>query len=93
MAALGIVCPQSFDPADFSYPLQGQAFDRDSGMKWPIAKLKQYLQTIHGAATVMKMFHDIQMTVAKSLLAVQDAVVQVNAPFCCQLCTKWFVQQ
>lgn len=51
--------------------MQGQAFDRDSGMKWPLQRLKLYLQSIHGAAATLKLFHDIQMTVVKSLLAVQ----------------------
>ena len=55
---------------------QGQLYDRESGMKWPIQRLRLYLQSLHGAATTMKLFHDIQMVIAKSLLAVQHAVVQ-----------------
>lgn len=45
-------------------------------MKWPVARLRRYLQSVHGAPATLKLCHDIQMTVAKSLLAVQDAVVQ-----------------
>jgi hypothetical protein len=45
-------------------------------MKWPMQRLKLYLQSLFGAATTMKLFHDIQMVVVKSLLAVHHAVVQ-----------------
>jgi tubulin polyglutamylase TTLL9 len=51
-------------------------YDRESGMKWPIQRLKLYLQSLYGAAATMKLFHDIQMVIAKSLLAVQNAIVQ-----------------
>lgn len=56
--------------------VQGQLYDRESGMKWPIQRLKLYLQSLFGAAVTMKLFHDIQMVIAKSLLAVQHAIVQ-----------------
>jgi hypothetical protein len=56
--------------------LQGQMYDRESGMKWPIARLKRYLHSLYGAAATMKLFHDIQMVISKSLLAVQNAIVQ-----------------
>ena len=63
--------------------VQGQAFDRDSGMKWPIQRLKLYLQSIYGAAAVLKLFHDIQMTVVKSFLAVQARPCSTSAHASC----------
>ena len=56
--------------------LQGQAYDVESGMKWPMQRLRLYLQSLFGAAATMKLFYDIQMVIVKSLLAVQHAVVQ-----------------
>jgi hypothetical protein len=45
-------------------------------MKWPIQRLKIYLQSMFGTKATIKLFHDIQAIVIKSLLAVQHAVIQ-----------------
>ena len=56
--------------------MQGTGYDRESGMKWPIHRLRVYLQSIYGAKATIKLFHGIQEIVIKSLLAVQQAVIQ-----------------
>lgn len=56
--------------------MQGTGYDRESGMKWPIQRLRIYLQSIYGTKATIKLFHGIQEIVVKSLLAVQQAVIQ-----------------
>ena len=36
-------------------------YDENTGMKWPISKLKQYLLSKHGLAATSKLFGDIQV--------------------------------
>ena len=45
-------------------------------MKWPIHRLRVYLQSMYGAKATIKLFHGIQEIVIKCLLAVQQAVIQ-----------------
>lgn len=51
-------------------------YDENTGMKWPISKLKQYLLSRHGLAATSKLFGDIQLVVTRSLLAVQQVITQ-----------------
>ena len=37
-------------------------YDENTGMKWPISKLKQYLLSRHGLAATSKLFGDIQVS-------------------------------
>ena len=37
-------------------------YDENTGMKWPISKLKQYLLSKHGLAATSKLFGDIQVS-------------------------------
>jgi len=50
-------------------------------MKWSLKSLKVYLTSRYGADAVTRLFHDIQMVVLKSLLAVQSVVVQDKHAF------------
>ena len=36
-------------------------YDENTGMKWPISKLKQYLLSKYGLAATSKLFGDIQV--------------------------------
>jgi Tubulin-tyrosine ligase family len=56
--------------------LQGTGYDRESGMKWPIQRLRIFLQSMYGIKATIKLFHEVQEIVIKSLLAVQQAVIQ-----------------
>jgi hypothetical protein len=56
--------------------MQGSGYDRESGMKWPIQRLRIYLQSMYGTKATIKLFHGIQEIVIKSLQAVQQAVTQ-----------------
>lgn len=56
--------------------MQGTGYDRESGMKWPIQRLRIYLQSMFGTKATIKLFHGIQEIIIKSLLAVQQAVIQ-----------------
>eukprot|EP00892_Ulva_mutabilis_P002744 jgi/Ulvmu1/12470/UM009_0122.1 len=55
---------------------KGQGYDHESGMKWPIQRLKIFLQSEYGTKATIKLFHEIQAIIIKSLLAVQHGVVQ-----------------
>ena len=40
---------------------KNEQYDENTGMKWPISKLKQYLLTKHGQNATSKLFGDIQV--------------------------------
>lgn len=40
---------------------KNEKYDENTGMKWPISKLKQYLLSKHGLAATSKLFGDIQV--------------------------------
>lgn len=42
---------------------KNEQYDENTGMKWPISKLKQYLLTKHGQAATSKLFGDIQVDI------------------------------
>ncbi|KAJ0396842.1 hypothetical protein P43SY_001789 [Pythium insidiosum] len=52
------------------------AYDRSMGCKWLLRDLKLFLASQHGLAAVDQLFHDIQMVITRSLLAVQQVVIQ-----------------
>ena len=41
---------------------KNEKYDENTGMKWPISKLKQYLLSKHGRAATSKLFGDIQVS-------------------------------
>ena len=41
---------------------KNEKYDENTGMKWPISKLKQYLLSKYGLAATSKLFGDIQVT-------------------------------
>ena len=43
-------------------------YDENTGMKWPISKLKQYLLSKHGHAATSKLFGDIQVQLLPTTL-------------------------
>lgn len=45
---------------------KNEKYDENTGMKWPISKLKQYLLSKHGLAATSKLFGDIQVQMLPS---------------------------
>ena len=55
-------------------------YDENTGMKWPISKLKQYLLSKHGLAATSKLFGDIQV----HMLLKRYSVLNYGQFVCCQ---------
>uniref|UniRef100_A0A7S2WSR1 Tubulin--tyrosine ligase-like protein 9 n=2 Tax=Mucochytrium quahogii TaxID=96639 RepID=A0A7S2WSR1_9STRA len=51
-------------------------YNSEHGMKWGIHDLKVFLMNRHGEAKVAKLFEDIQGMIVRSLLAVQQTIIQ-----------------
>lgn len=51
-------------------------YDSSVGCKWPLHSLKMFLIGKHGVAAVDRLFLDIQQVITRSLLAVQQVVIQ-----------------
>ncbi len=55
-------------------------YDENTGMKWPISKLKQYLLSKHGLAATSKLFGDIQV----HMLLKRYSILDYGQDVCCQ---------
>lgn len=55
---------------------KAEDYDKSIGCKWPLLDLKMYLISKHGARAVDALFYNIQCLVIRSLLAVQQTIIQ-----------------
>jgi len=51
-------------------------YDAEQGVKWGLHDLKVFMLTRHGESKVNKLFQDIQDMIIRSLLAVQQTIIQ-----------------
>jgi len=54
----------------------GEKYDEKSGMKWALRDLKMFMVSRHGADVVHGLFTQIESLVLRSLMAVQNTIIQ-----------------
>ncbi|CAM9517954.1 unnamed protein product [Ectocarpus sp. 4 AP-2014] len=57
-----------------------ESYDKEFGGKWGVRQLKLHLMALHGVAAVNTLFHEIQSLILRSLLSVQQ--VMINDKHC-----------
>jgi len=55
---------------------KGDDYDKEQGCKWDLRSLKMLLISQHGLRAVDELFYDIQCVITRSLLSVQQVVIQ-----------------
>ena len=55
---------------------QSDEYEKGNDLKWSIRSLKVHLMTRHGKEKVEQAFYDIQLTMVRTLLAVQKTMIQ-----------------
>ncbi|RLN10454.1 hypothetical protein BBJ28_00022743 [Nothophytophthora sp. Chile5] len=55
---------------------EAASYDERLGCKWPLHSLKLFLISKHGQEAVDRLFHGIQTLITRSLLAVQQVIIQ-----------------
>ncbi|KAL2650233.1 hypothetical protein R1flu_018361 [Riccia fluitans] len=61
---------------NFSIQKHAPTYNSKTGTKWPLHNLKMYMITKHGEAQVNELFHDIRSLILRSLLSVQNIIIQ-----------------
>jgi len=57
------------------------SYDKDQGVKWGVYDLRMFLLTRHSSSEVGKLFEDIQDLIIRSLLSVQQTMIQDKHSF------------
>ena len=57
------------------------SYDNETGCKWSMHSLKQYLISRHGLERTNRCFHEIQNVIIRSLLGVQKVMIHDKACF------------
>eukprot|EP00250_Pteridium_aquilinum_P026751 c33533_g1_i1 orf=293-1114(+) len=61
---------------NFSIQKHAPTYDSKNGTKWPLYNLKLHMITKHGEKAVHDLFHQIEELITRSLLAVQNVIIQ-----------------
>ncbi|MCO5608863.1 hypothetical protein L7F22_063081 [Adiantum nelumboides] len=61
---------------NFSIQKHAPTYDSKNGTKWALFNLKLHMITKHGEKAIHDLFHQIQDLIARSLLAVQNVIIQ-----------------
>jgi len=66
---------------NYSIQKTSDNYDAEQGIKWSVHDLRVFLLQNHGEAKVSKLFDDIQELIVRSLLAVQQTIIQDRHSF------------
>ncbi|KAJ7556751.1 hypothetical protein O6H91_05G096800 [Diphasiastrum complanatum] len=61
---------------NFAIQKTAPTYDSKNGTKWPLHSLKLHMISKHGEKAIDALFHEIQLTIIRSLLAVQNVIIQ-----------------
>ncbi|BBN18385.1 tubulin polyglutamylase TTLL9 [Marchantia polymorpha subsp. ruderalis] len=61
---------------NFSIQKHAPTYNSKTGTKWSLHSLKMHMITKHGEAKVNELFHDIRSAILRSLLSVQNVIIQ-----------------
>ncbi|KAH8934680.1 hypothetical protein BDL97_18G097200 [Sphagnum fallax] len=61
---------------NFSIQKHAPAYKSKTGTKWPLHSLKMHMISKHGEQVVNTLFHNIHMLILRSLLAMQNVMIQ-----------------